>query len=340
MSEALETEYVARLDAYIGKPSEEGLSAAYELGRRAVGEGLGVLDMAGFHREAIERSLTIASEAERLRVASAAADFFNEALSPFEMSFRGYRVANDELRSLNVSLRQQKEAVESANRELESFSYSVSHDLRNPLGRIDGFTELVLDRFRDKLDAQAITYLSYVRSSTQEMLQLINALLGLSRVTRTELERTTVDLSAIAVRVMDGLRQFAKDRKVEVIIPNDVCANGDARLLAVVMENLLGNAWKFTSKRPNARIELGVVQRHGRDVYYVRDNGAGFDMALAAKLFGTFSRLHDASDFEGTGIGLATVQRVIWRHNGDIWAEAEPNAGATFYFTLEGGRRQ
>lgn len=225
-------------------------------------------------------------------------------------------------------------ATEAVNRDLEAFSYSVAHDLRAPLRSIDGFSQALLEDYTGKLDSKGQRYLHHVREGAQRMSRLIDDLLRLSRVTRSELHRGSVDLSALARAIMDGMAREGPQRKVELLIADGLVVNGDARLLGVVLENLLGNSWKFTSKRPVTRIEFGLRQEDGAPVYFVRDNGAGFDMAYADKLFGVFQRLHSAAEFEGNGIGLATVQRIIQRHRGLIWAEGEVDGGATVHFTI------
>jgi len=233
--------------------------------------------------------------------------------------------------------------LEATNRELEAFSYSVSHDLRAPLRSIDGFSQILLEDYADELDEDGKDYLSRVRTASQRMGRLIDDLLGLSRVTRGTINRERVDLSALAEEVAEGLREARPERTVEFSAQQGLKVWGDPRLLRVALENLIGNAWKFTAKEPEARIEFGVDEKlsvRGRvPVYYVRDNGAGFEMAYADKLFGAFQRLHAADEFEGTGIGLATVQRIVHRHGGRIWAESEVGRGATFYFTLRPGLR-
>jgi two-component system NtrC family sensor kinase len=226
------------------------------------------------------------------------------------------------------------EELEWKNQELESFSYSVAHDLRAPLRGADGFSQMLLEDYQDKLDAEGQRYLLMVRESVQHMARLIDGLLVLSRTTRSEFRRESVNLSQIALTVGTRLQQDNSDRQVGLTVAHGMRAMGDDRLLTVLFENLLGNAWKFTGRTEAAQIEVGVMDDR---IYFVRDNGAGFDMAHASKLFGVFQRLHTTREFEGTGIGLATVQRVVRRHGGKIWAEGAVGNGATFFFTLQGG---
>jgi DNA-binding response OmpR family regulator len=227
------------------------------------------------------------------------------------------------------------EELESKNKELEAFSYSVAHDLRAPLRSIDGFSRMLLKDHATSLDGEGKEYLGYIRESAQHMGHLIDDLLSLSRVIRSEFQRQQVNLTTIASHVAARLRRDHPERQVQIAVADDLVAAGDVRLLTIALENLMGNAWKFTGKRSDARIEVGVRDEGGRRAYLVRDNGAGFDMAYASKLFGVFQRLHSNSEFEGTGIGLATVQRIVRRHGGRIWAEGKVEKGATFYFTLE-----
>ncbi|MDH5625431.1 MAG: ATP-binding protein, partial [Nitrospira sp.] len=226
------------------------------------------------------------------------------------------------------------ELLEAANKELEAFSYSVSHDLRAPLRSLDGFSQVLLEDCAGKLNDQEKDYLNRIRAASQRMGHLIDALLGLSRATRVELRREPVDLSAVALRSAEEVQKLWPDRQVELVVVPDLRAQGDSQLLRIVFDNLLGNAWKFTSKRAQARIEVGVMAHHGTMAYFVRDNGAGFDMTYAAKLFGVFQRLHAMTEYPGTGIGLATVQRIVARHGGLVWAEGQVDEGATVYFTL------
>jgi light-regulated signal transduction histidine kinase (bacteriophytochrome) len=210
----------------------------------------------------------------------------------------------------------------------------VSHDLRAPLRGIDGFSQALLEDYEEKLDARGKDYLQRVRVASQRMAQLIDDMLGLSRASRGEMKHEPVDLTALSRSIAAQLRDADTGRHVEFVISEGLCASGDPRLLQIVLENLIGNAWKFTGKQASPRIEVGVNGNNSRSVYFVRDNGAGFDMTYAEKLFGAFQRLHSAAEFKGTGIGLATVQRIIRRHGGEVWAEGKVGQGAVFYFTL------
>jgi PAS domain S-box-containing protein len=221
------------------------------------------------------------------------------------------------------------------NREMEAFSYSVSHDLRAPLRGIDGFSQALLEDYGDQLDEDGRNLLNRVRAAAQRMAALIDDLLNLSRISRSEMKWENIDLTELSHSIIDDLRQSDPTRDVKVVISPEMCVSGDERLIRIALENLLRNAWKFTRKTEEARIEITSMPEYGPDVYAVHDNGAGFDMAYADKLFGAFQRLHSMSEYEGTGIGLATVQRIIHRHGGRIWAEGAVNEGATFYFTLQ-----
>jgi len=228
-----------------------------------------------------------------------------------------------------------RKELEEANKELEAFSYSVSHDLRAPLRSIDGFSQVLLEDYADKLDDQGKDYLRRIRAASQRMSQLINDLLTLSRVTRAEIHFEEVDLTTMVENIVAELKERQPNRDVKFIIAPNVKAYGDSHLLRIVLENLFNNAWKFTSKHKSAVIEFGVKEYDSKRVYFVRDDGAGFDMAYVDKLFVPFQRLHEQDEFEGTGIGLATVQRIVHRHGGMVWAEGEVEKGATFYFTLQ-----
>ena len=247
-------------------------------------------------------------------------------------------VSRAQIRRLNVELEQRvierTAQLEAANKELEAFSYSVSHDLRAPLRGIDGFSQALLDDYADKLDKTGRHYLARVRAGSRHMADLIEDLLKLSRVTRSEVRQAHVDLSAQARTVAADLQRTHPQRRVTFTIEDGLSAQGDPGLLRVALENLLGNSWKFSSKHAGASIEFGRTRRAGEAVYFVRDDGAGFDMTYADKLFRSFQRLHSADEFEGTGIGLATVQRIVERHGGRVWGEGAVERGATFYFVV------
>jgi light-regulated signal transduction histidine kinase (bacteriophytochrome) len=242
--------------------------------------------------------------------------------------------ANRQLENTNRDLEETNRELEGANSELEAFSYSVSHDLRAPLRSIEGFAQILLEDHAQGLDEEARGYLGRVRAASRRMALLIDDLLDLSRVTRSPLTRQMVDLSALAREIAAEIEKSQPYRRVRFVIADGLAVRGDPRLLRVLLENLLGNAFKFTQKEREATIEFGAVTRDGGVAYYVRDNGVGFDEAYATKLFGAFQRLHGSEDFEGTGIGLATVQRIVQRHGGKAWAEGAVGKGATFYFTL------
>jgi|GEM_PF-823556 len=224
--------------------------------------------------------------------------------------------------------------IERTNKELEAFSYSVSHDLRAPLRGIDGFSKALLEDYYEKVDETGRDYLTRVRTATQHMGRLIDDLLKLSRLTKIEMRQEPVPLSGIVTKIIDSLKNSEPDRSVECEVQEGITINGDPYLIEIGMENLLNNAWKFTGKTPSPRIQFGMTQKDGLNVCYIKDNGVGFDMTYSGKLFGAFQRLHSPEEFQGTGIGLVTVQRIIHRHRGRIWAEAELNKGATFFFTI------
>ena len=239
-----------------------------------------------------------------------------------------------ELQERNESLRRNAAELLAANTELDAFAYSVSHDLRAPLRSIDGFSQILLEDYSEKLDEAGRESLQRVRAASQRMGTLIDDLLKLARVTRAEIRTEDVDLSGMAREIVGELQRTTPERQVEFAIAPGLKARGDARLLRVALDNLLRNSWKYTAKQPAPRVEFRSADANGGKTFMVRDNGAGFDMKYADKLFGVFQRLHSAADFEGTGIGLATVRRIINRHGGRIWAEGAVDQGATFYFTL------
>jgi signal transduction histidine kinase len=238
-------------------------------------------------------------------------------------------------RRAETALIRRSQDLETANSELESFSYSVSHDLRAPLRSMGGFSQALIEDYGDQLDGEAQDYLQRIGASSRRMGHMIDDILALSRSTRQELTRGSVNLSTHVEAIIDDLRNRDPDRRVTVEIEPNLTVWGDERLLRTVLDNLLGNAWKFTSRKDGARIEFGASSTGNERVYFLRDNGAGFDMAYVDKLFGIFQRLHGVTDFEGNGVGLATVARLVGRHGGRVWAEGEVNKGASFYFTLD-----
>jgi signal transduction histidine kinase len=333
----LAEQYLAALEDYLRGSGEAALSRAYDLGREALSTGMGVLEMAMMHRHAVGAVLRGSLAPHEF---ARAAEFFAESLAPFEMSFRGYAEANQRLQTLNrtlaaqnIELRHAKATADAANQELESFSYSVAHDLRAPLRHIDGFSAILQAEWTSVLDQRGQGYLQRIRAATKRMGELIDDLLQLSRVTRAEFHRRPVDLTALARDIAATLSGASPLHPVRWKVQDGLTADGDARLLRVVLENLLGNAWKFTGKTEQPVVEVGRVATGDRP-FYVRDNGAGFDPRYTDRLFTPFQRLHRESEFPGTGVGLATVQRIIRRHGGDIWSESAPGQGATFFWTV------
>jgi len=265
-----------------------------------------------------------AATEEEVRLLQTLADSTSIAIENV-MLYSGFEDAVRELTSV----------LAAANRDLESFSYSVSHDLRAPLRAIQGFSQLLFTEYAHRLDGTALNYLHRILGSTKRMGQLIEDLLNLASLGRVTLRQTTVDLSALAREIFDELYVISPRTQVKLMIEGRMTAEGDPGLLHIALQNLFSNAWKYTSKRVEARIEFGrKMGEDGKQIYYIRDNGAGFDSQYADRLFGVFQRLHAESEFPGTGVGLATVQRIIHRHGGKIWAESAVNKGATFYFTL------
>jgi len=246
--------------------------------------------------------------------------------------------ALEKIKNLNLELeeRVQQRTVElvAANHELETFSYSVAHDLRAPLRGMSGFSQLLLDDYGDKLDVTGQGYLQKISVAGKRMGQLIDDLLSLSSLTREKMHKDAIDLTAMAQQVVGDLRNSQKGRDVQVTIAANLHAVGDGNLVHIVLVNLLSNAWKFTSKRTTAHIDVGVELTGPDPVFYVRDDGVGFDMAFVNQLFGVFKRLHKIEEFPGTGIGLATVQRIVRLHGGYVWVKGEVDRGATIYFTL------
>lgn len=262
-------------------------------------------------------------------------DSFNEMLREIQHRDSALQKAHDELEQ-RVSERTRD--LESSNRELEAFSYSVSHDLRAPLDLMSGFSYVLVKNYENKLDADGKQSLLSIRAAARRMSELIDDLLNLSRVTTSAMRREEIDLSTFAHEIMEELCRNEPGRKVNFIAPMVANTNADARLLRIIMDNLLRNAWKYTSHHEHAHIEFGAEQQNGQTVYFVKDDGSGFDSRSIERLFQPFQRLHSAAEFPGNGIGLATVRRIVQRHGGRVWAEGAVEKGATFYFTLGIGR--
>jgi light-regulated signal transduction histidine kinase (bacteriophytochrome) len=274
--------------------------------------------------------------AEDLRTTTASRDALNAEITVRQRTEEALTKLNEEL---GQRVRERTLALEVTNRELAAFAYSVSHDLRAPLRGIDGWSLALLEDYGGQLDAQAQGYLNTVRSEAQRMGRLIDDLLQLSRMTRAEMRKSAVDLSALAQTILARLRAAEPARQVEAVVQPGLTVWGDHALIEVMLTNLLDNAWKFSAPRHPARIEVGQGEVEGQKAFFVRDNGVGFDMAYAPKLFGAFQRLHRAAEFPGTGIGLATVQRIVHRHGGRVWAVARVDQGAAFCFTIEEAER-
>lgn len=313
-----------------------------------------ILNIAGLaQRIARERDYSLRAEKSTSDEIGTLADAFNDLVSEVERGKEEMRLSHEELRR-QVEDRRQAELevhrlntelenrvadrtadLERTNKELEAFSYSVSHDLRAPLRAIDGFSQAIMEDYAEHLDSTGKDYFNRVRAAAQRMGQLIDDVLKLSRINRAEFHVDRVDLSAMAEAILESFKRNEPDRQATFRVTSGMIDYADPRLIRIALENLLGNAWKYTSRTERTEIEFGMRNNKGETSYFVQDNGAGFDMEHAGRLFGAFQRLHDERDYAGTGIGLATVQRVIHRHGGSIWAEAEPGKGATFYFTLE-----
>ena len=339
IKDTLTQRYAAALQSHLAGSDEAALNAAYALGRLAAADGVGVVDIAMLHDEASRAAIASTGSAPTAAMIGKAAQFLFECLAPYEMMLSGYGESNANLLVSNDRLREMQSALETANQELELFSYSVAHDLRAPMRSISGFSSALLEDHSEGLNDEGKRFVLYLRDSAHEMTRLIDDLLSLSRVARGDLVREHVDLSAMAGEVIARLAAGQPERRVRVSIEPGLTVRCDARLVAIMLENLLGNAWKFTSRRTDAAIEFSRTAG-GPPAYVVRDNGAGFDMAYADRLFGAFQRLHGPAEFEGTGIGLATVKRVILRHGGRIRAEGAVGQGATFTFTLGNDRAE
>jgi light-regulated signal transduction histidine kinase (bacteriophytochrome) len=338
-------DYAANLRAYLEERDESALAAAYELGRAAMDSGAGVIDIVGAHAEALG---SILDGSPAAAISARSIPFLVECLAPLEMAHRGFMEANralqmankdlelrtGQLQTVNKDLELRTGQLQTANKELESFAYSVSHDLRAPLRAIDGFSQTLIEDCAPLLDDAGRFAIERVRANAINMGQLIDDMLHLARISHGELSPAPTDLGALARQIVAELREQQPDRNPDVRIAEGLVADVDPDFMRIALANLLSNAFKFTGNQTDPRIDFASETRDGEVVYYIRDNGAGFDMAHADQVFRPFERLHSQDDFPGTGIGLATVQRVIGRHGGRIWADAAIGRGATFFFTL------
>jgi signal transduction histidine kinase len=329
-------DYAANLRAYLDDPDESALAAAYALGRAALDHGAGATNLATTHAKALG-SILGADPAATLSMRSIS--FLVESLAPIEMAHRGFMEANQALQRLNADLeqrvRERTRQLEEANEELGAFAYSVSHDLRAPARAIHGFSEVLLEDCAPMLDEAGRLALERVQANASRMGQLIDDMLQLARASGEQLSIGSVNLGAMAKEIVADLREQQPERNPDVRIADPLFADADADLIRIALTNLLSNAFKFTANQPAPQIDFASETQGDEVVYYVRDNGAGFDMAYVDKVFRPFERLHSQEDFPGTGIGLATVHRAILRHGGRIWAEASVDGGAAFFFTLK-----
>jgi signal transduction histidine kinase len=381
----LATDYTLALKEYIAEINEFTLQRAYELGRAVVDSELGMLDLVSIHHEALVQLFLASPDSQVTQMAKLAEEFFSECLAPMEMTLRGFREANTTLRSLNQTLVELNDELESrvaertdalakanivleqeiverkraeeeihklnveleqrvtertrqlemANQDLEAFNYSVSHDLRAPLRTINGFSNILLEDYGAQIDPEAVRYLQSINNNGRRMNQLIDDFLAFSRLGRQPVIKQPVVPADIVKRLLSELVGEQTERQIEITVQDLPLCQADPALLEQVLVNLLSNALKFTGKREIARIEVGSDEKDGETIYFVRDNGAGFDMQYANKLFAVFQRLHSVQEYSGTGVGLSIVHRIVERHGGRIWAEAEPDNGATFFFTLK-----
>ncbi|HEX7474685.1 MAG TPA: ATP-binding protein [Dehalococcoidales bacterium] len=347
--DTIEAQYLACFSEYLNGTEESALACAYEIGRQANAGGIGILEFLAIHHRVLETVINQQqNKADILRTTRIAHYLFSESLASFEMVNRGFRENLEELvrsnkelekeiaerRKLEESLRKYAVDLEAANKDLESFSYSVAHDLRAPLRGMSGFSSALLEDYADKLDEQGKEYLNNIRQSSKQMAQLIDDLLKVARVGRVELSIDKINLSDMVGSIAGELKLLEPERQAEFIVSPDINASGDPNLVVILLRNLLDNAWKFTAKCAGTRIEFGVSPQGSTAVYYVKDNGVGFDAQYSNKLFKPFNRLHSEAEYPGTGIGLAIVQSIVRRHGGRVWAEGSIGKGATFYFTL------
>ena len=321
---SFEVNYRNSLRDCLNGAGEFALKRGYELGRQAMLEGLGVMDILSAQRKALLGLLATAGTVKDcIHLAQISQDLLTECLAPFELTHRGFLEAE----SLNNQL-------EAANKQLESFSYSVSHDLRAPLRAIDGYSRMILRREEKNFDAETQRQFNTIRSNVETMGHLIDDLLAFSRLGKKEMTKTSLDMDWMIRDVWQNLLTIHPDRNMTLHAEGIRPGMGDRSLIREVFSNLLGNAVKFTRTREVTRIEVESRDQDNETIYSIRDNGIGFDMQYHDKLFGVFQRLHSASEYEGTGIGLALVNRIIHRHGGRVWAEGRVGEGAAFFFTL------
>jgi signal transduction histidine kinase len=329
-------DYEASLSAYLEDSGESALAAAYAIGRAAVDSGAGVTSLVTSHAKALG-SILGADPAAATSIRSIS--FLVECLAPIEMAHQGFLEASQALQRLNADLelrvRERTSQLEEANEQLGSFAYSVSHDLRAPARAIHGFSQVLLTDCAPMLDDVGRLAVERIQANASRMGQLIDDMLQLARASGEQLSIGSVDLGALAKQIVADLREQQPARNPEVRIADPLIADADADLIRIALTNLFSNAFKFTANQPAPQIDFASEKQGDEIVYYVHDNGAGFDMAYVDKVFRPFERLHSQQDFPGTGIGLATVHRAITRHGGRIWAEASVGGGATFFFTLK-----
>lgn len=323
-------EYTAVFEVYLRQPGEESLRLPRDLGQRALGNGLGILDALALHEQAL---LSLEQGGSSGVSIAQAHSFHREFLSPFDLELRALSDVRVELGRATQAVLALRSQLEAVNKELESFRYSISHDLRAPLRAIDGFGAILEREHAQSLDEEGRHCLEIIRSSTGRLEQLIEALLLLVRVGRAEMRRQSANVSNLAREVADELSRNEADRKVVFKLCPGLVADADPTLFRIVLESLLSNAWKFTARTPEAHVEFGAQEQPDGTTFFVRDNGIGFNMQYAGKLFTPFQRLHGENEFPGTGIGLAVVRRIVERHGGRVWIDAAVNKGATIFFT-------
>jgi light-regulated signal transduction histidine kinase (bacteriophytochrome) len=332
----IEKKYKAALREHLARPDEDTLFGAYQLGHDAIARGMGVLEIADIHQRALVSLTADATTPDEITaIFGNAHAFYREILSSFEMIHRGFRESTAAVEELEQRIQQRTSLLQETNKELDTFSYSVAHDLRAPLRAIDGFTRLLQDDFSSQLSDEGRRFLTIARTNAKKMTELLDNLLTLSRANRKKIAtKSLVNMKELAHVVASDLLKKESNRTIVMDIHDVPSVPGSPTMMRQVLLNILSNAIKFTRGLPHPVIEFGSTMREGEQVFYVRDNGIGFEMRNADKLFDTFQHLHPEETYEGTGVGLAVVRRIIHRYGGRVWAEAEPNKGATIYFTI------